>query len=481
MRLSELMNGIADMGTARDCGIERITARVGEAAPKTLYFCIKGKKEDGHRFAAEAAQRGAVVICERECGVSGAIRTADTRSCYARVCARWYGDPAEELTLLAVTGTNGKTSVATVIYRLLTDCGKRAGLIGTTGAEWKDHRETLALTTPDPKDLHRILRKMADSGVTYVVMEASSHALDQKRLAGIRFFAGIFTNLTQDHFDYHENMVEYFCAKKSLFAQCERAVICIDDSYGKELSASLDIPVQTVSRNGDAAHYEIRSAQSDASGVRFSLTCFGLTEAVRFGIPGDFSAENAVCAAACCTMLGIGIGTLLPKLSRIGAIPGRCEVIENRLGITVICDYAHTPDGLEKLLASVRGFTQNRLIAVFGCGGDRDRKKRSLMGAAAARYADFIVLTSDNPRSEKPGAILAEIAKGFPPFTPYIALADRAVAIRYAIGRAKTGDTVVFAGKGHESGQTVAGKQLAFNERNMIRRIITLTEEKTLS
>lgn len=481
MRLSELLYEITDYTAVRDCEICHITTRAAESAEKTLFFCIKGRKEDGHRYAAKAAQRGAVVICERECGVSGAIRVADTRECYARVCARWYGDPARELILCAVTGTNGKTSVATVTYRLLTLCGKRVGLIGTTGAEWQGHRESLPLTTPDPMDLHRILRKMADDGVTHVVMEASSHALDQKRLAGIRFFAGIFTNLTQDHFDYHESMVEYFCAKKSLFAQCERAVICIDDRFGKELSASLDIPVQTVSRNGDAAHYEIRNMQSDASGVSFRLSCFGMTEPVRFGIPGDFSAENAVCAVACCTLLGIGIETLLPKLTRIGAIPGRCEVIENRLGITVICDYAHTPDGMEKLLSSVRSFTQKQLIVVFGCGGDRDRKKRPLMGAAAARYADFIVLTSDNPRSERPGAILADIRKGFPPFVPYIALPDRAAAIRYAIGRAKPGDTVVFAGKGHESGQNVAGKQFAFDERRMIRRIITLTEEKTLS
>lgn len=481
MRLSELLYDIADMGVTRDCEIEKITTRAAEAASKTLCFCIKGRKEDGHRYAAKAAQRGAVIICERECGVSGAIRVPDVRACYARVCARWYGDPAKEMVLCAVTGTNGKTSVATVIYRLLSRCGKKAGMIGTTGAEWQNHAESLSLTTPDPKELHRILRKMADAGITHVVMEASSHALDQKRLAGIRFFAGIFTNLTQDHFDYHENMVEYFCAKKTLFAQCERAVVCIDDSYGKELAAALDIPVQTVSRSGDAAHYEIRNMQSDALGVTFRLSCFGMNESVRFGVPGDFSAENAVCAVACCAMLGIGIESLLPKLARVGTIPGRCEVIENRLGITVVCDYAHTPDGLEKLLCAVRGFTKKQLIVVFGCGGDRDRKKRPLMGAAAARYADFIVLTSDNPRSERPGAILSDIRKGFPPFVSYIALTSRAAAIRYAIDRAKPGDTVVFAGKGHESGQNIAGKQFAFDERRMIRRIITLTEEKTLS
>ena len=477
MRLKELLSGYELPEKMRNREIDRICTSTKENLRGALFVCLAGSKDDGHRYAAQAAAQGAVVLCERDCNVSDAIRVSDTREAYARCCAAWYQNPGDELTLCAVTGTNGKTSTATTAYRLLRMCGIKSGLIGTTGACWEDKEETLPLTTPDPMTLHRILRQMSDDGVTHVIMEASSHALDQKRLFGLHFSVAVFTNLTQDHFDYHKNMIEYFYAKKKLFEQADRAIVCIDDRWGRELAETLTIPVQTVSRTGVRAAYSITDIESSAEGVRFTLSCFGLTRKAQFPVPGDFSAENAVCAAAICALLGHSPEETLPLLQDTGLIPGRCEPIPNRLGLTILCDYAHTPDGIEKILSAARTFTRRNLIVVFGCGGDRDHEKRPLMGAAAAKYADFLVLTSDNPRTERAGTILSDIRKGIPLGTRYIILPERTAAIRYALDTAKPGDTVIFAGKGHETGQYVAGKCFAYNERAAIRHLITVLEE----
>ena len=477
MRLKELLAGYAFPDSVGEREICRISTSTKGDLADTLFICLAGAKDDGHRYAKAAAAEGAVVLCEHDCGVPDAISVPDTREAYARCCAAWYGHPGDGMTLCAVTGTNGKTSTATTVYRLLRMCGRKAGFIGTTGACWEDKEETLPLTTPDPMQLHRILRRMADDGVTHVMLEASSHALDQKRLSGLHFSVAVFTNLTQDHFDYHKNMVEYFCAKKKLFEMADRAVICTDDQWGKELSETLAIPVQTVSRSSRNASYSVEDIKSSADGVQFTLSCCGLSWQAGFPVPGDFSAENAVCAVAVCALLKYGPEKTLPLLQDVGLIPGRCEPIPNRLGLTILCDYAHTPDGIEKVLSAARGFTKRELIVVFGCGGDRDHAKRPLMGAAAAKYADVLILTSDNPRTERAGAILSDILKGVPLGTRRIALPECTAKIRYALDTAKPGDTVVIAGKGHETGQYVAGKRFAYNERAAIRHIIAVLEE----
>lgn len=323
MRLKELLSEYELSEKMRNREIDRICTSTKGNLRGALFVCLAGSKDDGHRYAAQAAAQGAVVLCERDCNVSDAIRVSDTREAYARCCAAWYQNPGDELTLCAVTGTNGKTSTATTAYRLLRMCGIKSGLIGTTGACWEDKEETLPLTTPDPMTLHRILRQMSDDGVTHVIMEASSHALDQKRLFGLHFSVAVFTNLTQDHFDYHKNMIEYFYAKKKLFEQADRAIVCIDDRWGRELAETLTIPVQTVSRTGVRAAYSITDIESSAEGVRFTLSCFGLMRKAQFPVPGDFSAENAVCAAAVCALLGHSPEETLPLLQDTGLIPGR--------------------------------------------------------------------------------------------------------------------------------------------------------------
>lgn len=477
MRLSTLFS-LANLPIPDfDREIDSITAQAQSAGEHSLFLCLRGAKTDGHLFAREASSRGAAVVCETPCGVPDEIIVNDTHEAYALLCAAFYGNPQQSIRLFAVTGTNGKTSVATTVYEILRKSGVSAGLFATTGARWGTKEAALSLTTPQPVDFYRILSEMREDGVTHVVMEASSHALDQKRLFGLQFSVAVFTNLTQDHFDYHENMVQYFCAKKKLFSMAEQAVICVDDPYGKELSESLTIPVKTVSRTGSPADYRIVSCQNDSRGVTFRVIDNAQTEhELHFGIIGDFSAENALCAVLVCTAAGISFEQAAALLQTIDTIPGRCEQIKNRLGITVLCDYAHTPDGIRNVIAAARTVTQKQLILVFGCGGDRDKTKRPLMGEAACD-ADFVVITSDNPRHEPPGHIMREIIQGMRPDVCYLALRDRAAAIRYALCRAKPGDTVVIAGKGHEKAQDIAGKRFCFDERKLIRHLLRVMEE----
>ena len=481
MRLCKLFS-LANLPVPEyDCEIASICTNAQEAKKDSLFLCLRGAKTDGHLYAKSAHERGAVVVCETPCGIEGEILVPDTRKAYALLCAAFYENPQESMILYAVTGTNGKTSIATTVYALLSKSGISAGLFATTGAQWGGCTEPLSLTTPQPVDFYRILRRMKDSGVTHVVLEASSHALDQKRLFGLRFSVAVFTNLTQDHFDYHKNMVQYFCAKKTLFSMADRAVICVDDAYGRELRDTLSIPVTTVSRTQEPADYRIISVKNHEQGVTFCVQeADGRKTQMQFGVIGDFSAENALCAALVCKEAGIALSASASLLPLVGQIPGRCERIENHLGITVLCDYAHTPDGITQALRAARTVTKHRLILVFGCGGDRDREKRPLMGKAASD-ADFVVVTSDNPRHEPPGAIMRQIISGIREDTCYLALPERADAIRYALCIAKEGDTVLIAGKGHETKQDIAGKQFCFDERKLIRHLLSVTEENQRS
>ncbi len=478
MRLSTLFS-LANLPCPDfDREIHTITAQAQSANGQSLFVCLRGTKTDGHLFAREASLRGAAVVCETSCGVPYEILVSDTREAYALLCAAFYGNPQRSMRLFAVTGTNGKTSVATIVYEILRKSGTAVGVFATTGARWGEKEAALSLTTPQPEDFYRILSQMKEDGVTHVVMEASSHALDQKRLFGLQFSVAVFTNLTQDHFDYHENMVQYFCAKKKLFEMAEQAVVCVDDSYGKELAETLSIPLKTVSRTEVPADYRIISCQNDTHGVCFRVADnkTKTEQLLHFGIIGDFSAENALCAVLVCTAAGIPFEKAAAFLQTVNTIPGRCEQIENRLGFTVICDYAHTPDGIRNAIAAARTVTQKQLILVFGCGGERDKTKRPLMGKAACE-ADFVVITSDNPRHEPSGHIMQEIIRGMRPDVCYLALRDRAAAIRYALCRAKSGDTVLIAGKGHEKTQDIAGKRFCFDERKLIRHLLRVMEE----
>lgn len=482
MLLSDMLQGVELSAPPLDPSLARrdavgIAAASQEELRDRLFVCLKGRQADGHSFAAQAEAAGAAaVLCQQDVGCRRQILTPDTRSAYARICANFYGNPARELSLAAVTGTNGKTSVATTVRRLLTAAGVRAGLFSTI--QWafplRDgslRQGELPRTTPDPRDLHRLLREMADEELRAAVMEASSQALDQGRLIGLRFAVGVFTNLTQDHLDYHGTMEAYYHAKESLFDQCASGVINLDDPYGARLAKRLSIPMLGCSTRDPRADLFAEEIRCGEEGVRFTLCHGGGRYPVSFGIPGIYSVQNALSAIGACLKLGLSLERILAELPELGPIRGRNEVIPTGLGFRVICDYAHTPDGLENLLRSTREYVKGRIILLFGCGGDRDRGKRPQMGEIASRYADFLVLTSDNPRTENPGAIIGDIMKGVTARS-CIAIVERREAIRYALSIARRGDTVILAGKGHERYQVLGRKTLYFDERRLVEGIL---------
>lgn len=481
MLLSDLLRGV-ELAAPLDPALARreiagVTANSREDLRNHIFACLKGRHSDGHSFALRAEASGAAaILCERDTGCKRQILTPDARSAYARICANFYGNPAHELTLAAVTGTNGKTSVATTVQRLLNAAGVRAGLLSTiqcefTGQDGVLRQQELPRTTPDPWDLHRLLREMAGEGIRTAVMEASSQALDQGRLFGLRFAVGVFTNLTQDHLDYHADMEEYYHAKESLFPQCSSGVVNLDDPYGARLAGRLEIPLLGYSTRDPRAELFAEEIRCGEDGVRFTLCYEGGRYPVSYGIPGIYSVQNALASIGACLRLGLSLERILADLPELGPIRGRNEVIPTGLGFRVICDYAHTPDGLENLLRSTREYARGRIILLFGCGGDRDRSKRPQMGEVASKYADFLVLTSDNPRTENPGSIIGDIIKGVS-IRNYIVIVERREAIRYALAIARKGDTVILAGKGHERYQVLGQKTVYFDERRLVEGIL---------
>lgn len=480
MLLSSLLKIIEIYGNFSDCEITGVTSQSNKVQPGSLFVCIKGSQADGHSYAAKAVSQGAgAVLSEGAIVGVDTIICGDTHAAYALLCAAMLGNPAGSLRLIAVTGTNGKTSVATIIKRLLMDVCIPCGLISTIQAEYGNVKLPLSRTTPDPYDLHKFFADMVNNGIKAVSLEASSHALEQKRLEGLHFDFAVFTNLTQDHLDYHKNMVEYYKVKKSLFPMAENAVINIDSEYGRQLLSEIDVKAVTFSTKNSKADFYADRIECTINGVRFQLCHKDMRVQIQFGIPGIYSVENALAAIAVCVGMGLSLESIADGLSRMAGISGRSEIIAAANGFTVICDYAHTPDGLRNILNSVRRFTpkRGRLILVFGCGGDRDSIKRPIMGNIAAELADFTVVTSDNPRTEAPGGIISGILKGIPHAARYIAIADRREAVRYALSIAKSGDVVVLAGKGHEQYQILGDKELYFDERRLVKGIIKSLEE----
>ena len=481
MLLSELLSGIELSSISTGLlpgnipieGILTDTRNHPGGMERQLYVCIRGTKADGHQFAEKAEEMGAAaILCERDTGCRRQILVPDSRKAYALLCANFFGGQYGKMELVAVTGTNGKTSVATTVKRLLTYAGVNTGLISTIQAEYGEQKVELSRTTPDPWELHRLLAGMQESGITAAAMEASSHALDQDRLYGLRFAVGIFTNLTQDHLDYHKDMEEYYQAKRKLFELSEFGVVNVDDEYGRRLASELTIPFVSCSIQNPEADYYAEKIECGETGVRFLLCHDHVKSRVEFGIPGLYSVHNALEAIAACVRLGVSLDTVIAGMKQMGVIRGRNELIETGRPFRVICDYAHTPDGLENILKSTRQYAAGRIVAVFGCGGDRDKGKRPKMGAVAAMYADFLVITSDNPRTENPGAIISGILKGIPPGTRYIVIPERRDAIRYALTTARKGDTIILAGKGHEQYQVLGDKTLYFDERRLVEGIL---------
>ena len=478
MRLSELLRGMDWKGEAPpfDPEITGITCDSRAVQKGNLFVAIRGGSSDGHRFAADALEKGACcVVTEVSQGLSHEITCSDTHDFYGKAASAYFGHPSRSMTLIGVTGTKGKTTVTNLVKKVLEADGTMVGLIGTIQNEIGSQVIHAENTTPEAMELEGLFAQMRDKGCRYCVMEVSSHALIQQRIGDCFYEVAAFTNLSHEHLDYHGDMESYFAAKEKLFSRCAKAVIGVDDEYGRRVKADLpklagrELPLLTFSSGAAGADLCAKDVVCHPDQVSFTLLYQGEERPVHFHMPGLFSVRNFLAAAAICLQLGLTLDQILPPLESVQGVKGRMEVIPTGMDFTVITDYAHAPAPLESALQSLKETVKGRLICLFGCGGDRDRTKRPLMAEAAAKYADFVIVTSDNPRTEDPDAIIAEILPGLRGWdTPHITISDRRKAIYWAIQNAKPGDTILLAGKGHEDYQIIGREKHHFDEREVV-------------
>ena len=474
MKLYELLDGVSLTGgsASQEMEISSISCDTRDIRPGALFVALPGGKTDGHLYISAALDRGAsAVLCQRPPDAPGPwLTTEDTRLALALISANWFGRPGDAMALIAVTGTNGKTTTTSLIKELLERAaGAKVGLIGTNRNMIGDVELPAHRTTPDSYELQSLLRRMADEGCTHVVMEASSHALAQRRTAGLAFDVGVFTNLTQDHLDYHHTMEEYRAAKGLLFDQCRRAVLNLDDEAGRWYLDRVGCPVFTYSENRSQAGLTARNIRLFPGHVEFEALVQGDISRVHLPIPGGFSIYNALAALAAGLCLGLELEPMAQAMPAVRGVKGRVEVVPVPRAYTVIIDYAHSPNALENILTTARDFTAGRLFCLFGCGGDRDRSKRPIMGAIAEELADVAVVTSDNPRTEDPQSINDEILAGMSGNAAARHVEpDRRAAIAWALSQGRPGDVIVLAGKGHEVYQEVDGVQHHLDEREVV-------------
>lgn len=448
-----------------------------DVAPGALFFCVPGTTVDGHDFAADALERGAVaLVVERKLDIDAPqFLVDDAREALALCSANFYGMPSRKLDLVGITGTNGKTTTCFLVEHLVRHAGRRAGLIGTVECHVADEVYPSIHTTPESRDFQELLARMVDAGVDVCACEVSSHALDLGRVRGSSFAVAAFSNLTQDHLDYHKTMEDYFAAKARLFTEYEPAasVICTDSDAGRHMAQLVADAGRTLYRVGSGADCDVRLAEArfDARTTRIDLEACGEWLHVTLPLVGRFNVENALVAFGIGLALGFTNEAIVSALESAPQVPGRLERVTGSKGahpgFGVLVDYAHTPDSVAKAIDAVRAVTDGRVLCVFGCGGDRDHGKRPKMGTAALA-ADFAIVTSDNPRTEDPNAIIEQILSGMKGHEErYAVMPDRAEAIRFAIGRAREGDVVLIAGKGHEDYQIIGNVKHHFDDREV--------------
>lgn len=458
-----------------DTEIKKVEYDSRKVSENDAFLCITGFKTDGHKYALNAVKSGAsVIFCEKEIeGIDEnvtVIKFENTRKALAHIAAEFYGRPSERMNVVGVTGTNGKTTTTFLIKSVLDKIGHKTGIIGTIENRIGDEVIPTERTTPESLELQELFKRMADEGCKDVVMEVSSHALDLHRVDEIRYNIGIFTNLTQDHLDYHITMENYKIAKSLLFERCLSSVINIDDEAGDFMVSKSKGRVITFAID-KKADLQAENIHISADGVKFTLDYEGEEYPVSLNTPGKFSIYNALGAIGACILMGIDMNTIIEGLSKNKGVSGRFQTVRSKRGFNAIVDYAHTPDGLENILKTAKEFVKGRIITVFGCGGDRDRTKRPIMGEIAGIYSDYCVITSDNPRTEDPARILDDVEPGTKKSgCEYIKIVDRREAINYAVKMAKEGDVVVVAGKGHENYQIFADKTIHFDDVEEVRK-----------
>lgn len=476
MKLYDILKGVCET-SLENIEITKISSDSREALGEgSLFVCLVGKTFDAHNFIPELAKKGvSVFVTQRDCGLPNQIVVNDTRAVLPLLWANYYGNPQNELKFVGVTGTNGKTTITTVFKNMLSKMGVKAGLIGTCQNEIGDRVIPTERTTPEPNEFFALLREMANEGCEWVVMEVSSQGLEQKRLGDVSFELAVFTNLTQDHLDVHGSMENYYQAKKLLFSRCKQALINTDDEWGKRYFNEITCPKKSYA-TVDEADFTADGIKLYASGVQYWYSDNAKTFKVSAALPGMYNVSNTVAVLAGLEMLGFKPNATVPIISEISGVRGRCEIVPTGKDFTVIIDYAHTPDAVENILNNVKEGALGRIVCLFGCGGNRDAKKRPLMAKAAAKHADLLIITSDNPRNEDPSAIIDDIVAGLDGFdTEYVRIENRRDAIYWAVTNAKKDDIIVLAGKGHEDYQILAGNEkIHFDEREVVRDALEL-------
>ena len=474
MKLSELLVNIqytTPLKEVLQLEITDVASDSRKVKKGCAFVCVKGLNSDGHDYAQNAQNFGAAVIIAEHKTKSTLphILVKDSRKAFFGLCANLFNRPQKSLKIIGVTGTNGKTSTTCFIKDILDGLGYKTGLMGTVKNMIANTELKSSFTTPEPYELFCCLDQMKKAGVEYVIMEVSSHSLEQDRVCGLQFEVGVFTNLTQDHLDYHGTMENYQNAKKKLFCQSKIGVFNIDDDTGAKFYDEFNGPKFSYSTIYDSADFVAKDIHASAGGVEFIALKMGSLARVSFKTPGMFTVYNALAAIAAVSALGFEFDKICRVTSCVNSVPGRAQVVNCHKPYTVMIDYAHTPDGLRGILSAISEIKTGRLITLFGCGGDRDKTKRPIMAETAAHYSDFLIVTSDNPRTEDPLRIIDDIVKGLKgKKTEYVVIPDRRQAIYYALDNAKEGDIILLAGKGHEKYQILGTQKVEFDEQKIV-------------
>lgn len=484
MKLQTILNKI-DYTTLQgdvQVNIESVAYHSGLIQQDSLFICLEGTKRDGHDYIAQAVMKGAVaIVIQKQVGLEfvpddmTVIQVDDTRHALPIIASQFYSHPSQAFRLVGVTGTNGKTSVSHLISSILQYTGRKVGTVGTLGnrinnEDIKAYRTTP--TTPETVDLQASFAAMRNQSVTDVVMEVSSMGLKNKRVLECQFDVGIFTNLSQEHLEEHGSFEDYKENKLSLFPMCPYSILNIDDPFAPEFIGATNGSYETYGIENKEADLNATNIKSDEKGVHFQLNHREFQKDVYVPVPGEFTVSNSLAAISCCLHLGIDIGDIIESLNHVKGPDGRLQTIHSPEGYTVMVDYAHTPDALEKVLLNLSPIKKGNIFVVFGCGGDRDRGKRAVMGEIASRWSDYVILTTDNPRSEEPSSILSDVEEGMQAPGDYEIIEDREEAIHRALGMAEPRDIVVIAGRGNENYQEVNGSKRSLNDFDVVERFM---------
>ena len=473
MKLRELLKNleILSFNADMDTEILDICYDSRKAAPGSMFVAIKGFESDGHRFIPKAKELGAsVVLCQDIPEIDIAyVQVADCRMALAQASRELFGNPAAEMTVIGITGTSGKTTSSYLIKHMLeSKLNAKVGLIGTNGNLIGDEHIHSEHTTPESYELHKLFRQMKEAGCSHVVMEVSSHSLTLHRVGGMEFDVALYTNLSQDHLDFHKDMEDYAAAKQKLFSMCKKACVNADDTWAKFMIEKANCPVINFSAESNAAELTANDLRLSSDGVRFAAVYNNEIAMTKLKIPGHFSVLNALGVMAVGLSLGLSLADCADAMSSAEGVKGRLEIVPSDGDYSIIIDYSHKPDALEKVLKILRPITRGRLMCLFGCGGDRDKLKRPIMGKISEELADISIVTSDNPRTEEPMAIINEITAGMSKKSGVKVICDREEAIRWAIDNAVSGDVILLAGKGHEDYQVVGHEKRHMDEREIV-------------